>query len=149
MRSRWRLYILAAAAAIPARAAVDLNRTLALLREGERLTPAAAQELERKLAKKAGDLENRLRLLAHYAGPRGGEDLAAIRAARSAHALWLIENEPKAAVFNYATRVYALQPEGGPLADPAAFAAAKAAWEKQLTAHPGDADLKRNAATYL
>ena len=130
-------------------AAVDVSRTFTLLREGEKLSSTAAIELENKVGKKPNDLENRLRLLSYYAGQGGSDDSQKIRAARARHVLWLIQNEPKAAVFNVATRVYAIQPTGGPFADTAKFQAAKEAWQRQVSAHPKDIEIKRNAATFL
>src|SRR5690348_15882285 len=135
--------------AINASAAVDVNRTFTLLREGEQLTATAAVELESKVGKKPNDLENRLRLLSYYAGQQGSDDVQNIRAARARHILWLIRNEPKVTVFDVATRVYALQPTGGPLADTGAFQAAREAWQKQVSEHPRDNEIKRNAATFL
>ncbi|MFN9457475.1 MAG: energy transducer TonB [Acidobacteriota bacterium] len=130
-------------------ATVDVDRTFALLREGEQLNAAAAAALESKVGRKPNDLENRLRLLSYYAGQQSSSDIDPIRAARARHVLWLIQNAPKASVFDLATRVYALQPTGGPLADPAGWQAARQAWQRQLSAHPQDTPLKRNAATFL
>lgn len=129
-------------------AAVDLNRTFTLLREGEQLSAATAADLESKVAKKPSDLENRLRLLSYYAGQQGADDVQKIRASRAAHVLWIIRNEPKAAVFDISTRVYAIQSSGGPLADAPQFQAAKEAWESQIAAQPRDNEIKRNAATF-
>lgn len=125
-------------------AAVDVGRTFTLLREGEKLSAAAAAELESEVAKKPSDLENRLRLLSYYAGQG-----ASVRDARARHVLWLIQNEPKAAVFMVATRVYAIQPTGGPLADPAGFQAVREAWRQQIAKYPNDAKIKRNAVDFL
>ena len=130
-------------------AAVDVSRTFTLLREGEQLSSTAVIELENKVGKKPNDLENRLRLLSYYAGQGGSDDALKIRAARARHVLWLIQNEPKAAVFNVATRVYSIQPTGGPFADTAEFQAAKEAWQRQVSAHPKDNEVKRNAATFI
>lgn len=135
--------------AMDVRAAVDVSRTFTLLREGEQLSSTAAVELENKVGKKPNDLENRLRLLSYYAGQGGSDDAPKIRAARARHILWLIQNEPNAAVFDVATRVYAIQPNGGPFADIAEFQAAKEAWQRQVSAHPKDNKIKRNAATFL
>jgi hypothetical protein len=128
---------------------VDVSRTFKLLNEGEQLSASAAADLETKVGKKPHDLENRLCLLSYYAGQQGASNVEAIRAARLRHVLWLIRNEPKAAVFEVATKVYAIQPTGGAFADPAGYQEATAAWKRQLSAHPNDNDLKRNAATWL
>jgi hypothetical protein len=130
-------------------AAVDVNRTFELLREGEQLSGSAAAKLEIKLGKKPNDLENRLRLLSYYAGQQDSTELETIRAARARHVMWLIRHEPKAAVFDLATRVYSIQPTGGVLADPAGFQATKEEWQRQLSEHPRDNELKRKAATFL
>ena len=135
-------------AAIPASAA-GLDRTFKLIKEGEQLTAAAAADLEAKVAKRPRDLESRLRLLSYYAGPQDSPEVEAIRAARLRHSLWIIENEPKAAVFNIGTRIYAVQPVGDALADPAGWQSAKAAWESQLARRPKDMELKKNAASYV
>jgi hypothetical protein len=135
--------------AINAGAAVDVSRTFTLLGEGEQLSATAAVELESKVGKKPSDLENRLRLLSYYAGQQDSDDVQKIRAARARHILWLIRNVPKAAVFDVATRVYAIQPTGGPFADTTEFQAAKEAWQRQISEHPKDNEIKRNAATFL
>ncbi len=129
--------------------AVDLDRTVKLLREGERLSASGAAELESRISKRPNDLENRLRLLSYYAGQSAWGDIASVRTARARHVLWLIEHEPKAAIFTYATRIHTIQPAGGPLADPAGFQAAKDAWQRQVAGNPKDASLKRNAAEFL
>jgi hypothetical protein len=145
-RARWAFLIVFLTNAY---AAVDVSRTFVLLRDGEQLSASAAAELESKVGKKPNDLENRLRLLSYYAGQQGSRDVEPIRVARARHVMWLIRNEPKAAVFDVATRVYAIQPTGGALADPAGFQATKEAWQRQLSEHPRDNELKRNAATFL
>ena len=132
-----------------AHAAIDIGRTSALLREGERFSASTAAELEAKIGKKPNDLENRLRLLSYYAGLQTSDDIQRIRAVRARHVLWLIRNEPKAAIFDIATRVYSIQPAGGALADPVEFQAAKEAWQRQVSEHPNDNKIKRNAATFL
>lgn len=129
-------------------ASPDVSQTFTLLREGERLSTEKAAELEKKLAKKANDLEDRLRLLSYYAGQDGSGDAKGIKEARLRHVLWIIEHEPDAAIFGVASRVYAIQLAGG-LADPDGFQKAKEAWQAQISAHPTSSDIKRNAATFF
>ncbi len=136
-------------AAFAEAAAVDATGTFALLKEGEQLSAGEAADLEGKVSRKPGDLEDRLRLLSFYARRQDGPDMQAIRTARGSHILWLIRHEPKAAIFSVATRVYALQPAGGPLADAAQFETAKEAWQSQISSHPKDIEIKRNAATFF
>jgi len=130
-------------------ATTDVTQTFMLLREGAQLSASAVAELENKINKKPNDLENRVRLLSYYAGQQNHSDLDLIRKMRAKHVIWLIGNEPKDALFDVATRIYAIQPVGGPLADPAGFQKAKEAWQNQLSAHPKDIQLKPNAATFL
>src|SRR5258708_5010932 len=130
-------------------AAVDVNRTFALLKEGEQLSTTEAAELEAKLKSKPNDLETRLRLLASYAQRQSGADTQMIRTLRTRHIFWVIKNEPKAAVFDVATRVYALQRVGGPFADAAAFETARDMWKAEISRHPKDKEIKRNAATFV
>ena len=113
------------------------------------MSPASAADVEAKLTRKPNDLENRLRLLAFYANQRVGDAPESVRSARLRHITWLVEREPKAAVFSLATGVYTLQSVGGPLADPAGFQAVEQIWLSQIRAHPGDKDIKRNAATFV
>lgn len=149
MKLYLRICALAVVACGGALAAVDVKQTLALLEEGERLTTPAVAELERKIEQEPRDLEGRLRLLAYYSGAVGASEPERARAARARHVVWLVEHEPKAAVFELATRVYAIQPAGGALADEAGFQAMRAAWAKQVAARPDDAQVKRNAASAL
>lgn len=87
--------------------------------------------------------------MSYYAGQQASSDVERIRAARIRHALWIIRNEPKAVIFEVGTRVYAVQPVGGPLADPQEAQTAKEAWASQLAAHPRDVSIRQNAATAL
>lgn len=148
MRSVHTVFLCAFVFALSASTTVDLNQTFALLREGEQLSAAAVADLESKVNNTPNDLGNRLRLLSYYAGRQGSADSQEIRAARAAHILWIIRNEPNAAVFDIATRVYAIERAGG-LADDAAFQAAKEAWESQISSHPKDKGIRRNAATFV
>lgn len=130
-------------------ATVDVSRTFVLLKEGEHLSASDVADIEIKLLRKPNDLEDRLRLLSFYAGQQSASDVEKIRDIRARHILWIIKNEPKAAVFDVATRVYALQRTGGPFADAAAFEMARNLWQSAISAHPRDNEIKRNAATFV
>jgi len=143
-----RCFLIFLFATFAAASTTDVSRTFALLKEGEQMSPASAEDIETKLVRKPDDLDNRIRLLAFYASQRGSGTPENVRSARLRHITWLVEREPKAAVFNVATRVYALQSVGGALADPAGFQAVKEIWLSQIRANPSDKEIKENAATF-
>src|SRR5688572_11611304 len=92
----------------------DSRRVYELIKEGGAMSPADAATLEQQVDKKPNDEEARIRLLAHYVKPPAGADLAAVRAARAKHILWMIENDPKDGMdlFQGVSRIYRINCRG-------------------------------------
>lgn len=129
--------------------AAAADRTFMLLEDGQHLSPADAAALQAKVARKSNDLDDRIRLLSFYAyQPPAGNEESSIRASRLQLISWIVERQPRAMLFNLATRVYAVQTTGGPLADPAGFQSVEKLWQSQIASHPDDLQIKRNAATF-
>src|SRR5215471_7244331 len=112
----------------------DAKSTFDLIKKGGALSTRDAERLEDRLKKKPGDEEARVQLLSFYAGPPPGLDLATVRAARSKHILWLIENDPQdgLGLFQVATGVYRINCQGDELADADVFEQASQKWLEQL-----------------
>jgi Gram-negative bacterial TonB protein C-terminal len=129
----------------------DSRVTFDLLKKGHELSPSEAASLEAQVSAKPKEEEARIQLLAYYAAPPAGADLAAAKAARAAHILWLIEHDPKdgLGLFQVATGVYRLHCQGDDLADLDAFRAAADLWLKEMEKKPKDATLRRNAVDFI
>lgn len=125
----------------------DAKTTYDLLKKGSALVRKDAEKLEERVKKKPDDEEARIQLLSYYATPPAGADLSAVKAARSSHILWLINNDPKdgLGLFQIATGVYRLHCQGDDLADPEAFSRASELWLEQVKRNPGNVEIRRSA----
>lgn len=113
------------------------------------MTSAEADRLENGLKKNPNDEAARLKLLGYYAGAPETTPIDVVRSRRNDHILWLVQKNPKSGLFQYATGVWKIFVKGDELADSAAFDRAKALWQAQIKAHPRDAQIKINAASFL
>lgn len=131
----------------PQARSVDVRKAYDLLKKGRDLSANDAELLEKRLAKKPKDEEARIQLLAYYAVPPTGVSISAVKAARSKHILWLIENDPKAGLglFQVSTGVYRLHFAGDELADPDAATQACELWIQQVKRNPNSAEIRREA----
>lgn len=120
----------------------DARRTYDLIKTGSTLPADTAAKLEQ-----SPDEDARIQLLAYYTAHPGGMELAAAKAARLKHILWVIENDPKQGLglFPIGTGVHRLHCQGDDLADRDGFEKIVSAWLEQLRKHGGDADVRRNA----
>ena len=125
----------------------DSRSTYQEIEKGVALSAQDAAKLEERLAKKAGDEEARLQLLAYYAQPPAGMDLEAVKAARAKHIFFLIENDPKEGMglFNIATGIHRINCQGDPLADSAAFERSKELWLIAVQKNPESVEVRRGA----
>lgn len=125
----------------------DVRATYDLLKSGAALSAQQAAQLEQRVAARERDEESRIKLLAYYAEPISGGDLAAIRSARARHIHWLIENDQKEGLglFQISTGVYRLNCQGDGLADPDSARRAVELWSQHLTKKRGDAEIRRKA----
>src|SRR5262245_26339911 len=98
-----------------------------------------AQELERQVLAAPNDLELRSRLLQRYFldwSPEG-------RAARSRHALWVIENAPASELAGNPETQF------DEILDPDGYSRARAIWKINLKTHESDARVMSNAAHFF
>jgi hypothetical protein len=123
----------------------DTGKTFDLLKKGRSLSAQQAEQLEKRLVKKPGEVEDRIQLLSYYAAPPNGADLSAVKAARALHILWLIEHDPKDGLFQVSTGVHRLHCAGDDLADPDAFQRASELWLQQMHKNPGNTEIRREA----
>ena len=125
----------------------DARGTFDLLKKGSALSAKDVEKLEERINRKPEDEETRIELLSYYAAPPTDADLSAVKAARSSHILWLIENDPKEGLglFQIVTGVYRLHCQGDDLADPEAFRRASEMWLAQVKKNPGSAEIRRAA----
>ena len=123
----------------------DVKSTFDLIKKGSALSARDAEKLEERLRKKPGDEEARVQLLSYYAGPPTDLDLPAVKAARSKHILWIIENDPKEGLglFQIATGIYRINCQGDELADTDAFERASHKWLEQLQKNPRNSEIRR------
>jgi hypothetical protein len=104
---------------------------------GRRLTDDAARSLEGTIALHPDDLSARAKLLGYFY-----DRAAAAPERRLGHVLWFIQNRPADPM----TPAYGTI---GPSVDPTGYAAATAAWDKQLDAHPTDPSILADAAVFF
>ena len=141
-RRSWPCALLLAAlgvpsAARPAAAAFTRDPKLAAAAEhGRRLSDDAAKQLEAGLLQHPDDATAHVQLLGYYY-----DRSAAFPQQRLAHVLWMIRHRP----------ADPLTPEYGtvgPVADGPGYAAASAAWDEQVAAHPTDTAVLADAAAF-
>jgi hypothetical protein len=112
-----------------------------IVMEGFHLTPQQARALEDRVKADPADANSRIRLLGHYLSLQHTDPAAA--AARAGHILWLIRNRPATDILSTPFA------QIDPVTQPGPFADAKAAWDKQVDAHPTDTTILGNAAAFL
>src|ERR1051326_2686668 len=127
------------------RAADEMN----LVKEGYSLTTAEADQLEASVRRTPNDQTARLKLIGYYAGIPKSTPVEVVRARRADHILWLIQQKPKSALFQYITAVWKIFVAGDELADPEAFDRARTLWLAHIKATPRDEQLKTYAASFL
>ncbi len=121
--------------------ASDRADATSLALAGGKLSEAAAQELENALKQTPDDLSIRTQLLGYYFLRQ--RESASIRKTREQHVLWVIQNDPEAEI--------AGTPYAGlePILGGEAYAQGKTIWEQQVSAHPNDPAILRNAARFF
>jgi TonB family protein len=146
MRLNCAAIVLAVASNIHAKP-LDSKAVFELLKKGADLSAQQAEDLERKVQRKPSDVEARVELLAFYATQPKALDLAAIKAARAEHILWLIANDPKDGfgLFRVGTGVHRMHCRGDELADPEAFRKASDLWIEQWRRTPSADAIRREA----
>ena len=92
-----------------------------------------------------------MQLLAYYAHKPPEMDVAAIKAARLRHILFLIERDPKDGfgLFQVVTGVYSLHCQGDDLADPDGYQQAASVWREQIKKNSKVEEIKKTAAGFL
>ena len=117
----------------------EAKETYELLTKGEKLTPAAVDNLEGRLKRKPRDEAARLQLLGYYAN----EPAEANRRLRVRHILWVLKNDAigRLGLSGVRSNTLRLNCSGDPLADPAAFAEALPLW-LAIAAKASDKDPK-------
>ena len=139
VRHRFWSCVSLAVVACPARspAAFTSDPTVAAdVQRGRKLTDAAAAQLEDAVVRHPDDAAARAQLLGYYF-----DRSAAFPQRRLAHVVWMIRHRP----------ADPLTPAYGafsPLADAPGYAAAAAAWDEQVAAHPADAAVLADAADF-
>lgn len=118
----------------------DMQECVLASLEGEKLSAAGANELERKIANNPDDLVARVALLAYYRKH-------SLPMQRVQHAMWLIEHRPESDVFRMA--IARILPEDGPANTRADYDRAKLLWLQQTARRPDDARVLANAASFL
>jgi tetratricopeptide (TPR) repeat protein len=114
--------------------------TVPALAQQRQLTSEEAANLEIRLTRQPDDVDNRSRLLYHYAHNQLPDGLR--REARRRHILWLIRNRPDAEIL--AEPFASLYPGTSPLSDPEGYGEAVKAWREQLAKpDPGSRVLMR------
>ncbi|GEM_PF-1800990 len=118
------------------------------LKTGESLSSEDAAKLEDRVAKKSGDHESRVQLLAFYATQPKGLATADVKAARAKHILWMIEHDPqrRLGLAGNALPLDRLNCTGDPLADAGAFDLASQLWRNAVNKNPKDTDIRSAAA---
>jgi hypothetical protein len=126
------------AVASPASAAFTNDPAVAAdLQRGRKLGDDAARQREATLAQHPDDLTAHAELLGYYF-----DRAAAAPQRRLPHVLWMIHHRPADPL----TPAYALV---APQPDPAGYAAAAAAWDAEVAAHPTDTAVLADAATFF
>ena len=117
-------------------------------KKGKLLSIEEAAKLEERVAKKSGDHESRVQLLAFYATQPKGIELADVKAARAKHIHWMIEHDAKKrlGLAGNALPLDRLNCTGDPLADAEAFDRASELWRDAVNKNPKDADIRAAAA---
>ena len=118
-------------------------RYVEALRGVVELEPTDADQLEQQLAKDPHDFQSRLKLLAYYARADRADRPEDLRK-RIQHVLWLIENDPESDILHS----YVSQFAHGQLT-PADYQRAVALWHTAAGAHPGNAAVLWNAASFF
>ncbi|MBN9657813.1 MAG: energy transducer TonB [Acidobacteria bacterium] len=113
------------------------------------LKPAEAEAIEKGLERQPNDVDARLELMGYYASRPAGIAPETVRQRRAEHILWLIEKEPRNDEFEFGPPAWHISIKGDSLSDAAAFARAKAAWLRQIQAHPKEQKIKQYAAIFL
>jgi hypothetical protein len=129
----------------------DARATFELLKKGSSLSVQDAEKFEVQVKKKPGDEDARVQLLSYYSRYPVTGDVAAVKAARARHILWVIENDPQdgLGLFQAATGVYRIHCQGDELADPESFKRASELWLKQVHENPGNEGIRREAAGFI
>jgi hypothetical protein len=115
------------------------NKEMASRQPPRSSSSSEAQELERQLLAAPNDLELRSRLLQRYFldwSPEG-------RAARSRHALWVIENAPASELAGNPETQF------DEILDPDGYSRARDIWKINLKTHESDARVMSNAAHFF
>ncbi len=115
--------------------------TYEIIKQGERLSEAEAQQLEEQLRRNPSDVIARVKLLGYYG--RMALDSRQAAAARRAHILWLAQNRPEEPVLG---TPYAML---HPSMDGAAFIRVRSILLQQVQKHPKNVRILANARNFL
>jgi tetratricopeptide (TPR) repeat protein len=114
--------------------------------QSQQVTPDEIAALEAKVAANADDIDARSRLIRAYSQAQPGHGEAPIDFRRK-HVLWLIRHSPEAEIL--ADPVSWLDPDAGPLSDPAGYEEAIAAWKQQLDVGKNTSRMLMRAAMFF
>jgi hypothetical protein len=117
--------------------------------QGRKLPASEATKLESKLAKKPGDILDRVRLISFYTlAPESPAPEVAV-VARRTHLLWMAEHQPESWLWNQRSYGSAVYVKGDRLADPEGFDAIRHKWLEHLSNDPANERIRANAAAFL
>jgi TonB family protein len=137
------LVLVLVAAGLHIAIAADVSK---LVSEGRKLDAATVDQLEEQLRRKPDRPDDHVRLASYWSYSPGASGHDQATAARGRHILWLIEHDPRSALFQEeASRIYS----AGPLADRIAFEKGRQLWLQHLQAHGSDSRVCANAAEWL
>lgn len=115
--------------------------TYEIIKQGESLSDAEAQQLEEHLRREPNDVKVRVKLLGYYW--KRADDSPQAAKARQAHILWLAQNRPEEPVLG---TPYAML---HPPMDGEAFSKAREILLQQVRKHPKNARILANARDFL
>jgi thiol-disulfide isomerase/thioredoxin len=108
-------------------------------------TPADAEKLEAESDAQPDDVSLLVRLMRYYF-QQGAQSADRMKPLRRKHIVWMIEHRPDHVVLSESAGT--IDRSGNPLADADAYAAADAAWRKELAGGQALADTFANAAAF-
>ena len=112
-----------------------------LLTDGSKLSAAEAQQIEQQLVHDPEDLAARAKLISYYSW-------RAIPHPRLEHIFWLIEHHPESEIALYYSRQH-LSADRSPAQAQLDYERARTLWLEQVAAHPTDARVLGNAASFV
>lgn len=141
--------LLFATVAVLSASAQDTREFTDAYQRGRNLSSTDATKLENELVAQAGNILDRVELVAFYTFAHEAPATEETLKARRSHLLWMAEHEPESWLWNQRSYGSAVYVEGDRLADPEGFNAIRDQWLKHLSSDPTNERIRANAASFL